>query len=66
MMTISDLRTARSTGTCPVCGHPVAIVNYTIERGREAGYLARHGRPGIRVDAKCRGSFGYWLEKVRG
>ena len=50
-------------GTCPVCGRKIQIVNY--ERGQfaELGYLGRHWRPGIRRDAKCRGSFGHWTER---
>lgn len=53
-------------GTCPVCHQSIVIVNYCIERGRELGYLGRHGRPGLRDGYKCRGSFGYWEEKQRG
>lgn len=52
-------------GTCPVCGRSVPIVNYSVERYGEAGYLGRHWRPGIRRDAKCSGSFGSWVEQVR-
>lgn len=51
-------------GTCPVCGRRIPVVNYGRESFGEVGYLGRHWRPGIRRDAKCRGSFGYWVEKV--
>lgn len=50
-------------GTCPICGCKVQIVNYERWSFGELGYLGRHWRPGIRRDAKCRGSFGYWTEK---
>jgi hypothetical protein len=53
-------------GTCPVCRQRIAIVNYTVERGREMGYLGRHTRPGIPFTSKCRGSFGRWVERVTG
>jgi hypothetical protein len=66
---------ATKTGTCPVCGQSVAIVNYDrvailsdplLPGGHyEVGYLGRHGRPGVRAGAKCRGSFGSWMERKR-
>lgn len=53
------------TGTCPVCGTRAPVVNYAVERGGDVGYLARHGRPGVRPGAKCRGSFGTWVGRRR-
>lgn len=52
-------------GTCPACSQRVAIVNHSVLKGIEYGYLARHHRPGTRAGSKCRGSFGYWREKRR-
>lgn len=51
---------SKFTRTCPVCHRAVPVVNHGVENGREVGYLGRHWRPGIRRDAKCRGSFGPW------
>ena len=62
-----DTQTQRHTGTCPTCGTRVAIVNYRAPEGRrtwEEGYLGRHHRPGTRMDSKCRGSFGGWVERT--
>lgn len=57
------LRDGAQTRACSECGLQVRVVNYGVERGREVGYLGRHWRPGIRRDAKCRGSFGSWEGK---
>jgi len=60
---ITSLATV-AVGTCPACGQRIPIVNYTVERGHELGYLGRHSRPCVTATSKCRGSFGYWAERA--
>lgn len=52
-----------TTRECPVCNQAVGVVNFTVEQGREVGYLGRHWRPGIARTSKCRGSFGGWVKR---
>lgn len=59
MMTAAQ---SHKTGVCEVCGREQRIVNYSLDRGTEFGYLARHWRPGIPRTSKCRGSFGAWVK----
>ena len=53
-------------GTCLLCGQLIPLVNFS--RGEfgpryHGGYIARHGRPGIAPERKCRGSFEMWVER---
>jgi len=53
-------------GTCLVCGQLAPLVNfrrYELAPGYQAGYLGRHGRPGINPRFMCRGSFEAWAER---